>query len=174
MTLDIDQITRVFQELTRDNDRALDDSVRTVREYIRNLRHARVDFIEQAPPRKILWEDVKSYFSQGTDWVYSRQGLINHLKNRNHRINSSMDTYRNYLHKAGYLRTITRGIYQLKHEIPVDLSVDNVKREAYGDRTNNPIAKDYRMKSHRFIDIQKPMAPVMKKKEFLSEDDFKI
>lgn len=45
---------------------------------------------------------------------------------------TTFDCYMNYLHKAGYLRKPRRGWYTLDVTIPTDLSIEDVKSEAYG------------------------------------------
>jgi len=82
-----------------------------------------------------VWEGVKLYFNRYSVGEHvRRRDLIEAL--RDHGIignkTSTVDTYRNYLDKAGYLNTVGRGIYLVEKRIPHDLSVADVKSEAYG------------------------------------------
>lgn len=183
--METDDIISIFERMIEREPNIQNDNIITIKEYMRLLgigRH-KINFIEQRPSIKTLWEQVKEFFNRDIGDLFTRQELLMYLRENGHRRNiSSVDTYRNYLHKAGYLETLRRGVYKLVKEIPVDLSVQDVRSEAYNE-FHIPIARDYRIKTHKFIDVIKPkfgnknsnqMAPIMKKKEFLSEDDFKI
>lgn len=45
---------------------------------------------------------------------------------------TTVDTYIGYLRKAGYLRTITPGVYRIEKRIPAFLSMNMCRIEAYG------------------------------------------
>lgn len=128
-----------------------------------------------------LWDAVKLFFSQEDD-VYSRQSMLMYLKNKGFKTTSSMDTYKNYLHKAGYLRPIGRGLYKREKDIPCDLSISDVKSEAYGmyDMDGERVSYENVIRNHKafkFIDIVKPKikkAKKRKEKGFFTEKDFQI
>jgi hypothetical protein len=126
-------------------------------------------------PMTSLWDAVKNFFveeNQNDLGYHTRKDLINYLTNKGFiHFQNSMDTYRNYLYKAGYIRTVRRGVYDIENEIPTDLSISDVKTEAYGnlheliDNFVKPLTKA------RIMDWRKLN---LKQKDFLSEDDFKI
>jgi len=112
-------------------------------------------------PMTSLWDAVKNFFTEENQndlGYHTRIDLIKYLKDRGFLgyINS-MDTYRNYLYKAGYIRTVRRGVYDLENEIPTDLSISDVKNEAYGDKDEITLS-----------------GLIKKERDFLSEDDFML
>ncbi len=97
-----------------------------------------------------------------------RNGFIVRNTMDTYRVINTMDTYRNYLTKAGYLRTVERGIYETIREIPYDLSVQDCRDEAYG----NPVL---------FLGIQsieklgmRKLRMRKQKKEFFIKEDFEL
>jgi hypothetical protein len=137
-------------------------------------------------PRMTLWDAVKSFFSEGgIGLIYTRKDLIRYLeRNGFTHFTNSMDTYRNYLYKAEYLTAVRRGFYRLTKEIPVDLSISDVKNEAYGMKEENRLDNLINnFKAHKFIDIAKPTIKKSKRKYakpkkrdygFIQEDEFKV
>lgn len=89
--------------------------------------------------------------SNPSQFVFSQQNDILHT--------NTIDTYLNYLHKAGYLYKPRRGIYGLLHEIETDLSIDDVKNQAYGKLSYDVVRK---------IIIELP------REEFFKEEEFAI
>lgn len=87
-------------------------------------------------PRYPLWQAVINYFNNrfNDGRTPTRKGLLRELREQGFsgsQINS-IDSYRNYLHQAGYIGTIRRGIYSIDDLIPSDLSVDDCRSHAYG------------------------------------------
>lgn len=119
-------------------------------------------------PMTSLWDAVKNFFveaNQNDLGYHTRIDLINYLTNRGFtHFQNSMDTYRNYLYKAGYIRTVRRGVYDLENEIPTDLSISDVKNEAYGDKDEITLSG-----------LKELIIPSIKKeRDFLSKDDFML
>lgn len=89
-----------------------------------------------------LWNTMKNFFNNNLYETVTRTDLLNHLFGNGFDIQvrkarngaSTIDTYRNYLEKAGYMRRIGRGIYRIIDTIPEDLSIRDAKTEAYGIR----------------------------------------
>lgn len=91
---------------------------------------------------KSYWKETKSYFRRNRK-RYTRKGLIEHLRKTTwFPLQSVADVYRAYLTAAGYLKPqgnserITLGLpcgtYIKVKEIPKNLTVTQVRREAYG------------------------------------------
>jgi hypothetical protein len=136
---------------------------------------------ETKPPT--LWDAIKNFFNDNLDRPVSRQRLLDHLADNK----STIDTYRNYLEKAGYMERITRGLYKMIRPIPYDLTVPEVKEEAYGHKLDKDLislkrnakkwkemvgkamGKDIWSTHIKYRDI-KPK----KKAGFISESEFKV
>ncbi len=126
--------------------------------------------------RVSLWEAIIWYMNNNRDNVIKRKELLHHLRQAGYPINSSIDTYRNYLQQAGYLRAANRrGWYTVEHQIPLGLSVDTCRDQAYGEYRPDPLIQ--------VIDNRKREAlryfhtlPLKEKKEpqFLDEDEFQV
>ncbi len=82
--------------------------------------------------RVSLWNAMIVYFTEKRHEIVRRKDMIEYLRQRGYPVNTSIDTYRNYLHQAGYLRTIRRGQYIVENDIPLGLSVDECREQAYG------------------------------------------
>lgn len=76
----------------------------------------------------------------------------------------TIDSYRNYLYQAGYIEKTGRGMYRLIKDIPIDLSLEDVKNEAYG---KNDSIKEYRFWRNQSYKIKKI-------KSFIKEEEFKV
>ena len=74
-----------------------------------------------------LWQDIKVYFNDNINSIINRPMLIDGLDWHG----ETVDTYRNYLTQAGYLEIVSRGRYEVLKEIPIDLTLNDVKNEAY-------------------------------------------
>lgn len=81
--------------------------------------------------RRSLWDEIKIILNEYISEYITRSHLFDRLELVGFRRSSTIDTYRNYLTKAGFLQTSGRGRYLILNEIPVNLSVDDVKRMAY-------------------------------------------
>lgn len=81
-----------------------------------------------------FWRKIKLYLNIFLrDNEKRRITILNELKRDDPTINeNTFDTYLNYLFQAGYLYKSGYGIYGLFKEIPVNLSLEDVKNEAYG------------------------------------------
>jgi len=82
----------------------------------------------------------------------------------------TVDTYLNYLHKAGYLYKPKRGVYGLTTEIEIDLSIDDVKNMAYGRIV------DFEVGHYFYDDVSKTIheEPQHKEEDFFKEEEFVI
>lgn len=114
-------------------------------------------------PNLCLWLAVKTFFNYNINKPsISRSDLLDELSVARFG-SSTIDTYRNYLHKAGYLQTIGRGLYRVIKEIPIDISIIEIKEEAYGKKHEGRImfgddfnewwtaTKKYKRKQNDFI-----------------------
>lgn len=93
-----------------------------------------------------LWQLIINYINSKHNQlqIIKRKELINYINERMKGLRysvNSIDTYRNYLYKAGYLTYMKKpngkkvlGWYVATQEIPCDLSVDECKQEAYGPK----------------------------------------
>ena len=81
----------------------------------------------------MFWQRLKEYCNTHLNGFEAKRSQIVDGLNRiaTPRI-TTVDCYLNYLHKAGYLGKPRRGWYTLDHIIPTDLSIEDVKSEAYG------------------------------------------
>lgn len=79
-----------------------------------------------------LWLRLIDYLNcTVTGSVITRQALLKDLNGSE----ISIDTYRNYLTQAGYLKIVSRGKYMLVADIILEsLTVNRCKIEAYGRR----------------------------------------
>jgi hypothetical protein len=110
-----------------------------------------------------LWQILKNYLNDNLqDCEKRRKDILIELRDitvwsliDSH--TNTIDTYLNYLHKAGYLYKPRRGIYGLIHEIETDLSIDDVKNQAYGKLSYDVIRK---------IIIELPREDFFKEEEF--------
>lgn len=132
------------------------------------------DEIQQRSSNTSLWDAVKNYFIEER-FEYTRQDLLSYVEySYGHSNQNSIDTYRNYLHKAGYLETIRRGVYRKIKEIPVDISVDEVREEAYRDIRERKNNKEFITQAKRISDIMSPTLFKKKKNEFLTKDEMML
>jgi hypothetical protein len=79
---------------------------------------------------------------------------------------TTFDSYLNYLFQAGYLYKPRYGTYGLSREIPVDLSLDDVRNEAYAYKQEN-IGEREILRKHGIMLHEK-------KTEYFSEEEFTI
>lgn len=130
--------------------------------------------------KKPLWDVVKNYYNERKDQAVRRYQMLNDLRTEGYEHQeSTIDTYRNYLYKAGYLDIIRRGVYICVREIPVDLSISDVKSEAYGgfDFNGNRRVESHhiRLEALPMKDMRlKVMKNRKKKKNFLDDDEFMV
>jgi hypothetical protein len=87
---------------------------------------------------------------------------------------STIDTYRNYLEKAGYLRKLRYGIYKVVEEIPNALTIPEIKEKAYsgyGSYLGALWGSDIWTTSTKY-----PSKKYKRKKDngFILEDEFKV
>jgi len=133
------------------------------------------------PRRETLWKTIKIFINdiyEGRaldNHIFTRQYMITYLEHRGFRIITgtygSMDQYRNILSKAGYIKTIGRGIYEIFKLIPDDLSILDARNESdkfsmfgsvlFGLTTASSYSSSLTLSKH-------------KPKDFLSKKDFQI
>jgi hypothetical protein len=84
---------------------------------------------------KNKWETLCKYINRRRNGaVITRTKLMEHLyvtMGRRHGSHQSIDTYRNYLTKAGFLRIIGPGKYEKVKTIPYKISRRDVQRLGY-------------------------------------------
>jgi hypothetical protein len=159
--------------------RVIEREIERVRiERLREVERARLRERERARTRPTIWQVIKNFFNSSP--FNTRLELREELRINGFNENNitSMDTYRNYLDKAGYLRTVRRGAYETIKEIPIDLSIQSCRNEAYGNRNPFPIL----MGMDENIIFGKPLKlkinrrrrKVKKEKEFFTKGDFEI
>ena len=129
------------------------------------------DPTRRRPPRRIptisLWDAVKMVLNEYYCENISRALLIDKLVLMGYRKSPSIDTYRNYLHKAGYLqKTDRRGTYLVVNEIEEDLSLADVRYIAYEKN------KEYKISNINY----KIVMPKFEKRrnEFIKESEFSV
>lgn len=145
------------------------------------------DITDNEPKQISLWDCVKNFFNNNANKYVTRRELMKYIRNNGHTIfsSSTIDTYRNYLCKAGYLSTIIRGNYRLQKKIPANLTLTDVKIQAYKIKDFKPIVKKivtrYRKinkndiwSTHFHPDIYEKIRNKKRDYEFLSEDDFML
>lgn len=110
-----------------------------------------------------LWQTLINLLNRYEGKEVCRQEILEELRGMNFassRNINTIDTYRNYLCKAGFLSTNGRGRYTITEVIPVDLSIEDCREIAYSTpaiMTWANITRDNK-----------------KKNEFFSEKEFKI
>jgi hypothetical protein len=119
-----------------------------------------------------LWEGVKAFFNNNFGRLIRRQDMLNYISlNIGHASPHTIDTYRNYLYRAGYLKRHGFGRYCLIRNIPQDLTIGQVINEAYGNGRKDNKAAYYTSDS---IWTVYSAAPSIKKEEFIKEEEFKV
>lgn len=73
-----------------------------------------------------IWRETIKFFNTKINQEVTRQGFFNNVKRFGIHGLDSRDTYRFLLQKAGYLKTIGRGKYQVLKQIP-DVSSTLIK-----------------------------------------------
>ena len=118
---------------------------------------------------------INAFYRYQSEQIITRKKIIEKMRSFGYNINKfSIDTYRNYLYKAGYLSYVIRpngkkwlGKYKILHEIPSDLSVDDCRREAYGPKIDWEMADNTEYGSTMIMKV-----PKNRRKGVLSEDKF--
>ena len=82
--------------------------------------------------KRNTWEELINYINNRDTGVILRQNIL-FLNNRSGAY--TVDCYRNYLTKAGFLQVETSGTYKRVKEIPSNLTIAVCKMMAYGQRT---------------------------------------
>jgi len=132
------------------------------------------------------WDITKIFLNNNLGKVVTRKDIIEFVEPLlNHRLlvmcrnkrfikTSSIDTYRNYLYKAGYLEYIKRpngkkwlGRYRVIKTIPTDLSVDDVRIEAYKIPMNRKLFTPI-LNREMYIGDEK------QKEEFITKEEMKL
>lgn len=152
-----------------------------------------------------IWQAMKSYINAFYKYktelkTISRQQIIKHLEERGYtgeggRKHWTVDTYRNWLYKAGYLSYMKRlngkkwlGHYIIEHQIPSELTLTDLRNEAYNVRlgwdstASMPGSASYRLEANTNWDWAKdypahnPMTgeSAWEPEEFLSKEDMEI
>lgn len=110
------------------------------------------------------WECIVNFCNHNYDYdiLITREDLINYMKLTTDLGVNSIDTYRNYLTKAGFLTIVERGLYHVEKEIPLNYSVKDCLKEAHKEKytIDYPWFKWYYNKN--------------KKEEFISEKEMEL
>jgi len=78
------------------------------------------------------WNTLVNYFSKlSVGESASKQKIIEHIK-LSYRVYISIDVYKAYLIRAGYLKSNNNGVYTLLKPIPNDLQLESVRKQIYG------------------------------------------
>lgn len=89
---------------------------------------------------------------------------------------STFNTYINYLYQACYIVKPRHGYYRLTTRIPSDLNIEDVKLQAYGERTGEFIgigrAKDYDKESMVMRVVKNRFRKILP--DFITEEEMKI
>lgn len=119
-----------------------------------------------------LWQAIINfinsvYITNINNHQFTRRGLMAELETRGFRINhsgyGSMDQYRNILTKAGYIKMLGNGLYEIFNIIPSDLSIKDA-------RNSIPQVDDPFVYPAPIIEELEKLKP----KGFLSKRDFEI
>jgi len=76
-----------------------------------------------------LWDHLKIYFNERQNTICTRHDILDHFYNFSFST-STIDIYRNYLEKAGYMEKVGRGKYKVIKHIDEHLTIRDCKREA--------------------------------------------
>lgn len=122
-----------------------------------------------------LWERMRDYINRcGIGYILTRPELMHELKRTESE--STIDTYRNYLTQAGYLRKYGFGLYKIAKEIPM-MSLTNLKAEAYEPKAKHEPYLTWGSSTDNgeyfHVGSSSDSTP-KKKKGFLSEKDFEL
>lgn len=115
-----------------------------------------------------FWTKLKNYLNESLRNNEKRRIVIINELIRN-TVNgcsiNTLDSYLNYLFQAGYLYKPSYGTYGLSREIPVDLSLADVKNEAYAlDKKN--IGDRENLRRHGIMLHEKNKGDFFKEEEF--------
>lgn len=132
-----------------------------------------------------LWNMIKMFCNNNIGLLIRRKDLINFLRSHGYDIGnkySTVDMYRNYLFKAGYLVRVRYGIYMIDKEVPMYLSVDDVRQSIYTEGKNYIINIDFPKRKKYILKKFKEKNDIwttknMKKEkeyEFITEEEFKV
>ena len=85
--------------------------------------------------KKTIWDMVKEYInnlSQGT--LFTRRELFIHIYNIDmSRFNNSVDSYKGFLNKLGFITTHKPGVYIKQKHIPMKLTLKTMRNAARDD-----------------------------------------
>ena len=82
-----------------------------------------------------LWRRVVGFFNANfwlTTLIITRQRLITEFGKGSE---LTIDCYRNYLTQAGYLKIIDKGKYKILKNIPADIPLSKVRKQAYSNES---------------------------------------
>jgi hypothetical protein len=83
-------------------------------------------------PRSNKWASLCKYINRRRNGaVIARQALLEHITPEYFQSDNTVDTYRNYLTKAGFLTIIRPGRYEKIKTIPYRISRRDVQRLGY-------------------------------------------
>lgn len=122
-----------------------------------------------------LWQAIITYINNVytnqynfNNHMFTRRELIENLRGKGFHVKTfgygSMDQYRNILTKAGYIKKLGNGVYEVFKLIPFNITITEVRKQA--DGVYNP---NY----DPFI-YPAPILKELKPKGFLSKKDFEI
>lgn len=83
------------------------------------------------------WKRVKEFFNSKTsNKIFTRAEVLDFrkkmtIKTRRRFSQAYLETCRLYLVRAGYLKSIEPGVYRKKKKIPKELTLTQLKKEAY-------------------------------------------
>jgi hypothetical protein len=169
----------------------------------RSIEIINLDEVIRQRPTVTLWQAIKNFFNEANTlhWgdVITRTSLLDYLYNMGFGLQvrgiqeraPTIDTYRNYLKQAGYMRNVGRGRYMMVKRIPDDLTLTDVKKEAYGVHIGRATRLDNRndgsselRKAVRSLEIDgwskkdlwdtRTKYPEEEQEDFLLESDFKV
>ena len=133
-------------------------------------------------PVTTLWQALINYINRiysinsgVTNHIFSRQRMFAELEHQGFRIKrntyNTADQYRNTLRAAGYIKTISRGMYEIFGEIPCDLSIQDARNMA-SERVRNERHESGIQPIRRFY--INGIGKTKKKNDFIKEGEFQV
>lgn len=90
----------------------------------------------------MIWKDIKDFWNkQHRVSVITRKTYLTAINQSDTIGYTTPDVIRRYLTAAGYLEVIGRGRYKVLRRIPEDLTLNQLRRDAYRKQTPTEYAK---------------------------------
>ena len=135
-----------------------------------------------------FWTKLKNHLNDSIDINAKKRSTIIREMQRGMQVNQSIlprrtihgasittfDCYMNYLHKSNWLEKPRRGWYKLSQIIPSDLSIEDVKNQAYGQIRGADYSIGWDLAEEFPDERLTKIMKIRKKKGFFSKEEFEI